>query len=158
MHRIAPQDSLQEWHDHLVARGNPQHTAPSYDDRAALALPALLVVRVVDMRICLVCPRLFPEHKRRNGLEIAGLEPKIWDGSVSHSSGVTVTVAIIPVANCDATRTKARTATALDMDAQLQFGAADPSITYHQGWDAGIATQQGAVADIAFNGEYNLSS
>ncbi|KAF8724737.1 hypothetical protein AX14_008640 [Amanita brunnescens Koide BX004] len=40
------------------------------------------------------------------------------------------------------------------MDAQLQFGAADPSITYHQGWDAGIATQQGAVADIAFNGSF----
>jgi hypothetical protein len=59
---------------------------------------------------------------------------------------------------CDATRSKARTAAVLNMDVQLQFGAADPSITYYHGWVAGTTTQQGALADIAFNGEHILCS
>ena len=55
-------------------------------------------------------------------------------------------------------RSKARTADVLNMDVQLQFGAADPAITYYNGWVAGTTTQQGAVADIAFNGKHILCS
>jgi hypothetical protein len=154
-----PQRPLHDWKHHLVAYGNPQHSAPLQAHRTVtLTLPAFIVVRVIDMRIDLPCPWLAPAHKWPNGLEITRLEAKIWDGRVSHQVRVSrsQSPSSLGPLRCSVYKNAYRALEivllAMD-DVQLQFNSNDPSITYYQGWNAGTTSQPGAIAEISFNGE-----